>query len=83
MVFTEYKGVVLVIIDKNMYIDKCVALHNDEKVYHECRQQITSIHSNMLKQCLDLKNYIKLKFKDHYIKLCPAGDNSLTARFYG
>ena len=36
MVITADKGAVLVIIDKEMYIEKCMALLNDEKIYHEC-----------------------------------------------
>ena len=50
MVLTTYKGVALVIIDKNMYIEKCMALLNDEEVYCECRDQTKSIHSKVLKQ---------------------------------
>ena len=38
MVLTADKGVALVIIDKDMYSEKCMALLNDEKVYHECRK---------------------------------------------
>ena len=49
MVLTIDKGFALVIIDKDMYIEKCVALFYDEKVYHEHRDQTKSIHSKVIK----------------------------------
>ena len=34
---TADKGVALVVMDKSQYIDKCVALLNDTKVYKPCK----------------------------------------------
>ena len=56
LALTSDKGVALVIIDEDMYIEKCMTLINDEEVYHECRDQTKSIHSEVLKQLLDLKD---------------------------
>ena len=53
MVLTEDKEVALVIIDKNMYIQKCMTLLNDEEVYCECRNQAKSIYFKVFKQLLD------------------------------
>ena len=39
MVLTANKGVILVVIDKGMYIEKCVALLSDQEVYQECKDQ--------------------------------------------
>ena len=77
---TADKLVALVIIDKDMFMEKCMALLHDE-VYHGYRDQTKSTHSKVLKQLLDLSN--GLKFKDQYMKLCPPGDNSPPARTHG
>ena len=37
MVLTADKGVALVVIDKNQYVDKCMALLDDTKVYKPCK----------------------------------------------
>ena len=34
----------LVMIDKDLYIEKCMALLSDQEVYHECKDQTNSIH---------------------------------------
>ena len=83
IVLTVDRRVTLVIIDKDMYIEKCMALLNDEEAYHECRDETKSIHSKVVKQILGLKISIGPKFKDEYIEICPPGDNSLPARFWG
>ena len=75
------KGVALVVTDKDTYVDKCMALLNSEEVYKECRAQIESIHSKIVKQLLDLNNSIGYKVKEEYNKLCPPGDKSHPARF--
>ena len=53
-VLTADKGVVLVIIDKGRNIGKCMALLNDEEVYHEYRDEIKSNYSKVVKLLLDL-----------------------------
>ena len=66
MVCTADKGVALVIIDKDMYIVKCMALLNDRKVYHEGTDQTMSIHAKLVKQLLVLKNHwIKIQGSIH------------------
>ena len=37
MVLTADKGVAMVVMDKSQYIDKCMALLNDTKVYKPCK----------------------------------------------
>ena len=37
VVLTVDKGVALVVMDKSQYIDKCMALLNDTKVYKPCK----------------------------------------------
>ena len=54
-ILTADKGVTLVIMDKDMYIKKCMALLNDEEVYKECREQTISMHSKVVKHCFSLK----------------------------
>ena len=36
-VLTADKGIALVVMDKSQYIDKCMALNDDTKVYKPCR----------------------------------------------
>ena len=54
-VLNAEKGVALVIKDKDMCIEKYMALLNDEKEYHECRDKIKSIHSKGVEQLLTKK----------------------------
>ena len=81
MVLTIDKGVTLVITDKTMYIEKYIALLNDEELYCKYRDQIMSIYYEVVKQLLDLKNSIGPKFNDQYIKLHPPGYTGSPARF--
>ena len=39
MALTADKGVTLIIIAKDMYTEKCMALLNDETIYHEWSAQ--------------------------------------------
>ena len=55
MVLTANRGVALVDIDKDIYIEKCMALLIDQEVYQECKYQTKSIHAEVLKELLDLK----------------------------
>ena len=82
MVLTAPEGNALVIIDKNMYTEKCMALRNEDEVYHECRNQTKSIHSKVFKQLLALKISIGPSLRDQYINLHLAGNNSPLVRFY-
>ena len=83
MVLTAYKGVALVVIDKDIYIEKCMVSLNDQEVYQECKDQTTSVHAKVLKQLLDLKISIGAKFKNQFIKLWPPGDDIPPSRLCG
>ena len=61
---------------KDIFLEKCMTLHNDEKVYQKCRDKPKSIHSKEVKQLLDLKISIGPAFKDEHIKLDLPSDNS-------
>ena len=54
-VLTADKGVALVIMDKDTYVEKCMTLLNDHKVYQECRDLTKPIHAKVIKQLTDLK----------------------------
>ena len=41
---TDNKEVTLVVVDKDMPIEKCMALLNDQEVHQECKDQTKSIH---------------------------------------
>ena len=41
---TADKGVALVVMDKSQYIDKCMALLNDTKVYKPCKDTTKKLH---------------------------------------
>ena len=82
MVLTLDKRVAVVIIDKDMYVEKCMTLLNDEEVYCECRDQTKSLIPKWLNNFSIYKNSIGPKFNDQYIKLQPPVDNSPPARFY-
>ena len=69
MVLIAEKGVPLVIINKDMYIEKYMAIFNDKEVYSECRDHTKSFHSKVLKWLLDLKISIGPKFNNQYIIL--------------
>ena len=56
MVLTVDKGVALVITNKDMYMEKCMALLNDMEIEKECRDQTKCFLSKVLKQLLDPKN---------------------------
>ena len=58
MALTADKAFTLVIMDKDMYIKKCMGLINDEEAYKECRCQTRSIQSKVVKQLLYLKIHL-------------------------
>ena len=55
MILTADKGVSLVIMDKDMYIEKCMILLSDQNVYQECKDLTKSIHNKVINQLSDLK----------------------------
>ena len=65
MFLTADKGVVLVAINKDMYIEKHMALQHDNNVYHECKDKMISNHAKVFKQLFSgKKNCIRPEFKD-------------------
>ena len=47
MVLTADKGVALVVMDKSQYIDKCMALLDDTKVYKPCKDTTKKLHRDI------------------------------------
>ena len=47
VVLTADKGVALVVMDKSQYIDKCMALLNDTKVYKPCKDTTKKLHRDI------------------------------------
>ena len=47
----------MVIIDKDIYIEKFMTLLNDEEVYHECRGKTSFMDSKLVKHLIDNKNF--------------------------
>ena len=47
MVLTVDKGVAMVVMDKNQYVDKCMALLNDTKVYKPCKDTTKKLHRDV------------------------------------
>ena len=46
-VLTADKGVALVVMDKSQYIEKCMALLNDTKVYKPCKDTTKKLHRDV------------------------------------
>ena len=55
MVLTADKGVALVVMDKDTYIEKCMTLLSDHRVYQQCRNLPKTIHAKVIKQLTELK----------------------------
>ena len=47
VVLNAYKGVALVVMDKSQYINKCMALLNDTKVYKPCKDTTKKLHRDI------------------------------------
>ena len=47
VVLTVDKGVALVVMDKSQYIDKCMGLLNDTKVYKPCKDTTKKLHRDV------------------------------------
>ena len=46
-ILTADKGVALVVMDKSQYIDKCMALLDDTKVYKPCKDTTKKLHRDV------------------------------------
>ena len=80
MVLTADKGILVVVMDKDTYIEKYMPLLNDHKVYQECRAVTKTIHA--IKNLLTYKQF-RSRVQTLILKTVPPGDNSLPATFYG
>ena len=47
VVLTADKGVALVVMDKSQYIDKCMGLLNDTRVYKPCKDTTKKLHRDI------------------------------------
>ena len=88
MVLTADKGVTLVVMDKSQYIDKCMALLNDTKVYKPCKDTTKKLHRDIQEslQRLNREHGTSRLYdwsKLYYNKLLPMGNSSPAPRFYG
>ena len=88
VVLTADKGVALVVMDKSQYVDKCMALLDDTKVYKPCKDTTKKLHREVQETLRQLnKEYGSSRLhwwsKRHYNKLLPTGNSSPAPRFYG
>ena len=88
VVLTADKGVTLVVMDKSQYIDKCMALLNDTKVYKPCKDTTKKLHRDIQEslQRLNREHGTSRLYdwsKLYYNKLLPTGNSSPAPRFYG
>ena len=85
---TADKGVALVVMDKSQYIDKCMALLNDTKVYKPCKDTNKKLQRDVQESLQRLNREHRTSrlydwSKLYYNKLLPMGNSSPAPRFYG
>ena len=88
MVLTADKGVALVVMDKSQYIDKCMALLDDTKVYKPCKDTTKKLHRDVQEALQKLNrehstNRLSWWSKMYYNKLFSTGNSCPAPRFYG
>ena len=88
MVLTADKAVALVVMDKSQYVNKCMTLLDDTKVYKPCKDTTKKLHRDIqetLRQLNREHGSSRLYWwsKRHYNKLLPTGNLSPAPRFYG
>ena len=88
VVLTADKGVALVVMDKSQYIDKCMALLSDTKVYKPCKDTTKKLHRHIQESLRRLnREHGTSRLYDwskiYYNKLLPKGNSSPAPRFYG
>ena len=88
VVLTADKGVALVVMDKSQYVDKCMALLNDTKVYKPCRGTTKKLHRDVQETLQQLNrdhrsSRLSWWSKNYYNKLLPTGNSYPAPRFYG
>ena len=87
VVLTADKGVALVVMDKSQYIDKCMALLDDTKVYKLCKDTTKKLHRDIQEALQQLNrdhgtSRLYWWSKQHYNKLLLTGNSSPALRFY-
>ena len=88
VVLTVDKGVALVVMDKSQYIEKCMALLNDARVYKPCKDTTKKLHRDIQESLQKLnREHGTSRLYDwsklYYNKLLPTGNSSPAPRFYG
>ena len=88
MVLTADKGVALAVMDKSQYIDKCMALLDDTKVYKPCKDTTKNLHRDVQVALQKFNreygtNRLSWWSKMYYNKLVLTGNSSPAPRFYG
>ena len=88
VVLTVDKGETLVVMDKSQYIDKCMALLNDNKVYKPCKDTTKKLHRDIQESLQKLNREHRTSrlydwSKLYYNKFLPMGNSSPAPRFYG
>ena len=89
VVLTADKGVALVVMDKSQYIDKCMALLDDTKVYKPWKDTTKKLHRDFQEALKQLNRdfgttRLFIWSKHCYRKLLlPIGNMSPAPRFYG
>ena len=75
-------------MDKSQYIDKCMALLDDTKVYKSCRDTTKNYRGDVQEALQQLHwdhstSRLYCWSKQYYNKLLPTGNSSPSPRFYG
>ena len=88
VVLTADKGVALVVMDKSQYVNKCMALLDDTKVYKPCKDTTKKLHRDVQETLRQLNrdhgsSRLYWWSKKYYNKLLPTGNTSPAPRFYG
>ena len=88
IVLTADKGVALVVMDKNQYIEKCMDLLNDTKTYKPCKDTTKRLHRDIQESLRRLnREHGSSRLHDwsklYYNRLLPTGNSSPAPRFYG
>ena len=79
VVLTADKGVAMVVMDKSQYIEKCMALLNDTKVYKPCMDTTKKLHRDIQESLRKLnREHGSSRLHDwskiHYNWLLPTGE---------
>ena len=88
VVLTADKGVALVVMDKNQYVEKCMDLLNDTKTYQPCKDTTKKLHRDVQESLRKLnREHGTSRLHDwsklYYNRLLPTGNSSPAPRFYG